>query len=102
MADHQWLLLELAVSIPETAVCLAPDCTNPCDWVSRRGPRQMYCSRTCSQRTRATRERLEDGLAILRDKVLPELHGPVAKDALDIEARILWILRRYPAPGWEE
>ena len=101
MADHHWLLLELAVSVPETAACLAPDCTNPCDWAER-GTRQMYCSRACAQRTRATRERLEDGLAILRDKILPELNGPTANDALDVEARILWILRRYPAPGWEE
>ena len=41
-------------------------------------------------------------MAILREKVLPELNGPTAQDALDVEARILWILRRYPAPGWEE
>ena len=102
MADHRWTLLELALTVPDSAVCLAPDCTNHCEWTQRRGTRQMYCSRTCAERTRETRERLEDSLAMLREKILPSMHGPVADDALDLEAQIRWILRRYPAAGWEE
>lgn len=102
MVDHRWTLLELALAVPDSASCLAPDCTNACEWTPPRAARQMYCSQACSERTRATREQLEDSLAILRDKILPAIHGPVADDALDLEARIRWILRRYPAAGWEE
>lgn len=97
MADHQWQLLELTLAVPDTAVCLAPDCTNACDWVKRRGPRQLYCSRACSQRARATRERLENALAMLREKIQPAVTGQSREDANELEARILWILRRYPA-----
>lgn len=102
MGDERWLLLELALTVPESAVCLAPDCTAACEWTGRRRPRPMYCSEACRARTHATRERLEDALAMLREKVLPAIHGPVADEPLDLEARILWILRRYPAVGWEE
>lgn len=102
MGDQRWRLLELTLAVPETAACLAPDCLNPCDWSSRTGPRQMYCSDDCTRRTRSARESLENALAMLREQVLPSVTGHALSDGEDLEARIVWILRRYPAPGWEE
>ncbi|GAB3079771.1 hypothetical protein GCM10027080_29120 [Pedococcus soli] len=39
---------------------------------------------------------------MLRDKIQPAAKGHALQDSDELEAHILWILRRYPAPGWEE